>query len=97
MDGEDLVRYRDIEIEYALEPECRYGAYMEYDGIVDIEETSVSERWHTNPNHGKTYRQLTRELLEVATEGRKRRVNRNDTEDQWFRAYYLRDARAQLS
>ncbi|MGV9752689.1 hypothetical protein [Nocardia farcinica] len=40
---------------------------------------------------------MTRELLEVAGETRRRRLHGNDTDDQWWRAHYLRDARASLN
>jgi len=75
--------------------------YLETEGIVEMPGEQTATEWgtyfHTNPHHGKTHTEMTRELLEVAGETRRRRLNGNDTDDQWWRAHYLREARAQLN
>lgn len=75
--------------------------YLETEGIVEVPVEQTVAEWgtffHTNPHHGKTHREMTREMLEVAGETRKRRLHGNDTDDQWWRAHYLREARAQLN
>lgn len=48
-----------------------------------------------NGDVGKSVRRCDAELREVAGETRKRVVNHNNTEDQWWRARNLRDARGQ--
>lgn len=52
---------------------------------------------HVNPHIGREHRELSRDLLNVAVETRKRLFNNNDTEDQDARAQALRDARASLN
>ncbi|MEV6073394.1 hypothetical protein AB0L82_43190 [Nocardia sp. NPDC052001] len=73
--------------------------YLDTDGIVEVPEgvTELSDFFHTNPHHGKTYTEMTREIREVATETRRRRVNHNDCDDQWWRDHFLRAARAEVN
>ncbi|MBF6138264.1 hypothetical protein IU501_35415 [Nocardia otitidiscaviarum] len=71
--------------------------HLDADGVVAIPCSWLSTYFHTNPHHGKTHHEMTREIREVAAEARKRRVNGNDTDDQWWRAHYLCEARAQLN
>lgn len=51
----------------------------------------------TNGEIGKTVERCDSELRDVAAETRERVVNHNDTEDQWWRAKNLRDARGQAN
>ncbi|WP_280357503.1 hypothetical protein [Nocardia otitidiscaviarum] len=71
--------------------------YLDAEGVVAIPCSWLSAYFHTNPHHGKTHRELTREIREVAAEARKRGMLGNDLEDQWWRAHYLHEARAQLN
>ncbi|MRH92787.1 hypothetical protein GFY24_36130 [Nocardia sp. SYP-A9097] len=45
------------------------GMYMDTDGIVEVPDgvTELSDFFHTNPHHGKTYTEMTREIRQVAT------------------------------
>jgi hypothetical protein len=51
----------------------------------------------SNGDLGKSPRECADELREVAAETRRRTVNRNDTDDQQWRAKNLRDARGQAN
>lgn len=70
--------------------------YLETVGIVEMPAEPTAGEWgayfHINPHHGKDHAVMTRELLEVAGETRKRRVNGCDTDDQWWRVYFLGEA-----